>query len=252
VTPAPPVSERRWLVALGVSAAVHLLVGGAFLLAARELMPVHREPPLAAPAPAPGHGPMRVRFLGSGRAPPAAETVAAAAPHPSARAPVPDRPRGGEAEPTGSGVDAPPEATGAAPAGEAPGVEAAVAGVPGAEAGGAGADAPAGGPGGASATGASRAAGPSKAELDAEVHAKLAAAAERCYPPAARRFRLQGVTGVRFCLDAAGALGPVSVERASGADLLDAAARDCVVSGAAPFPAAAAATCFSVPVRFGH
>jgi len=82
------------------------------------------------------------------------------------------------------------------------------------------------------------------------LHAQLAAAAQRCYPPAAKRYRLTGEATVDFCLDAAGALKSTALARSSGQDLLDGAARDCVIAGALPFPSEAAGGCYSVPVRF--
>ncbi len=83
------------------------------------------------------------------------------------------------------------------------------------------------------------------------VHARLAAMAERCYPPAARRFQQRGTVELHFCVDARGAAASSEVTHTSGAELRDAAARGCVVDSAAPFPAEASGRCFAVPVRFG-
>lgn len=83
------------------------------------------------------------------------------------------------------------------------------------------------------------------------VHARLAAAADRCYPAAARRFQQRGTVHVSFCTDASGAAASATVTASSGAELLDTAARTCVVESASPFPREASAHCFSVPVRFG-
>ncbi|MBL8954826.1 MAG: TonB family protein [Myxococcaceae bacterium] len=82
------------------------------------------------------------------------------------------------------------------------------------------------------------------------LHAQLAESARRCYPAAARRFRLTGDATIDFCLDAGGSLKSTSLARSSGHELLDAAARDCVIAGALPFPADASGGCFSVPIRF--
>lgn len=83
----------------------------------------------------------------------------------------------------------------------------------------------------------------------AQLHERLEASARRCYPSAARRFRLQGKAQVSFCLDGAGRLAKLSLIGSTGHALLDSAARDCVVPGALPLQLAA--ECFSVPVRFG-
>jgi TonB family protein len=88
-------------------------------------------------------------------------------------------------------------------------------------------------------------------DVNTLVHAKLAAMAERCYPPAARRFQQRGTVELSFCLDATGATASSQVTKSSGADLLDAAARGCVLEGAAPFTPDAASRCYTVPVRFG-
>ena len=92
--------------------------------------------------------------------------------------------------------------------------------------------------------------GPSP-EIIALVHARLAAVAEGCYPPVARRYQQRGTVQLSFCTDAGGAAASSTVTLSSGAEVLDAAARGCVVERASPFPAAAASRCFSVPVRFG-
>lgn len=88
-------------------------------------------------------------------------------------------------------------------------------------------------------------------DLTALVHARLAAMADRCYPQAARRFSQRGTVELSFCLDAKGATASSEVTRSSGAELLDSAARGCVLEGAAPFAPEAASHCFTVPVRFG-
>ena len=93
--------------------------------------------------------------------------------------------------------------------------------------------------------------GSASAELIALVHARLAAVADRCYPAAARRFQQRGTVQLSFCIDPNGGTASTSVTQSSGAELLDAAARGCVLESAAPFPREASARCFSVPVRFG-
>ncbi len=87
--------------------------------------------------------------------------------------------------------------------------------------------------------------------LSALVHAQLAAVADRCYPPAARRFHQTGSVGLRFCLDAAGGVAQAEVRAPSGAGPLDGAALECVLPTAAPFPPQTANHCFDVAVRFG-
>jgi TonB family protein len=88
-------------------------------------------------------------------------------------------------------------------------------------------------------------------EVASLVHAQLVAAAERCYPTPARRFRQRGTVEVRFCLDEQGRVGDAQLQRSSGSDVLDAAVGACVLPKAAPFPEAARGRCFAVPVRFG-
>ncbi len=61
------------------------------------------------------------------------------------------------------------------------------------------------------------------------LHARLAEAAERCYPPPAKRLRLTGRSLVSFCVGTAGEVSSVSLERGSGQVLLDRAATECVV-----------------------
>ena len=82
-----------------------------------------------------------------------------------------------------------------------------------------------------------------------ELHRRLAEAAARCYPAAARRFRLQGVVPVHFCLDARGGASALSLQGSTGSALLDRSALECVVPGAQPLDGFEG--CFLVPVRFG-
>jgi protein TonB len=81
-----------------------------------------------------------------------------------------------------------------------------------------------------------------------ELAARLAAAALRCYPAAAVRFRLRGEALVSFCLGEDGAARSAGVVRSSGSPLLDRAALECVLPGA--LPVAGAAGCYELPVHF--
>lgn len=81
------------------------------------------------------------------------------------------------------------------------------------------------------------------------LHRKLEESARRCYPAAARRYRLEGSVGLSFCLDGAGAASSFALEGSTGSPILDRAARECVLAGAQPLPAPAG--CYRVPVRFG-
>ena len=101
-------------------------------------------------------------------------------------------------------------------------------------------------PGGEAARGGT--AGPSD-WLVGELHRRLAEAAARCYPAAARRLRLHGEVPVRFCLDARGGASGLSLVGSTGSAVLDRSALECVVPGAEPLPAVAG--CFQVAVRFG-
>jgi TonB family protein len=82
-----------------------------------------------------------------------------------------------------------------------------------------------------------------------ELHRRLAEAAVRCYPAAARRFRLTGEVPLHFCLDAGGTATALSLEGSTGWPLLDRSALECVVPGAQPLSGFEG--CFLVPVRFG-
>jgi protein TonB len=86
--------------------------------------------------------------------------------------------------------------------------------------------------------------------VPSELAARLAAAARRCYPAAAVRFRLRGEALLAFCLGEDGAARSVAVARSSGSPLLDRAALECVLPGALPAPGAAG--CFELPVRFAR
>ena len=78
--------------------------------------------------------------------------------------------------------------------------------------------------------------------------ARLTAAALRCYPAEAVRFRLSGEARLSFCLGDDGRASAVAVARSSGSEVLDRAASDCVLPGALPLPGAAG--CYELPVRF--
>ncbi|MBS1153506.1 MAG: hypothetical protein H6Q89_5204, partial [Myxococcaceae bacterium] len=133
-----------------------------------------------------------------------------------------------------------------------PGPEAAQPGQGEARGEGDGAGEPSPGNGGARVPGvaAEGAQGP-EAPLDtAALSRRLQQVALRCYPAAARRFRQTGEAQVRFCLDGAGALRESKVIQSTGSALLDHAATDCVVPGAAPFGPETFGRCFAVPVRF--
>ena len=101
---------------------------------------------------------------------------------------------------------------------------------------------------------ASAAPGPTEAvapPLDTSALSRqLQEGALRCYPAGARRFRQTGEAQVRFCLDRAGTLSETTLASSSGSALLDVAARECVVPGAAPFGPETFGRCFTLPVRF--
>lgn len=81
----------------------------------------------------------------------------------------------------------------------------------------------------------------------AELHRQLAAAARACYPPAARRFRLQGRVGLSFCVERS-LPTQVALVGTTGQAALDDAARGCVLKGAGPL--AVDEGCYVVPVEF--
>ena len=175
--------------------------------------------------------------------PPARPRPAPARPraHDGAPAPAPARSEVVATAEPGAVTDG--EAEPAAAAGEEPGGAVPGDGAAG-SAGGAAQGGEATGPAGPAA-----AAGPA-VDLGA-LHARLARAADRCYPAAARRFRMVGTALVEFCVDGAGALARAALAQSAGSPLLDSAATDCVVPGAMPAPPEAAGGCYRVPVRFG-
>lgn len=79
--------------------------------------------------------------------------------------------------------------------------------------------------------------------------ARLRESAVRCYPEAARRFRMRGAVTLDFCLTQ-GTQQQATVARSSGQPLLDRAATECVLPGA--LPVAHVSGCFTVPIRFGE
>jgi hypothetical protein len=83
-----------------------------------------------------------------------------------------------------------------------------------------------------------------------ELSARLARSAARCTPAGVVRSSRGGAPEVplHFCLDAAGRPSAVGLEGTTGSELLDRAARDCVVPGAAPLPPLPG--CYTVAVRF--
>jgi TonB family protein len=223
---------NRSLVAAGLSVALH---AGALLFFAREVSPA------VVTSPAASEKPLQVEVMRTG--------LVSAAPRPAA-APVAVAP-----------VAAPARAVARRPETIAP------AGVPQArpsaitreeesgdvEEGGlmGGVPDPVGGDPAPSTVAESKGARGADAPLDtAALSRRLQQVALRCYPAAARRFRQTGEAQVRFCLDGAGALRESTVVHSAGSDLLDRAARECVVPGAAPFGPETFGRCFTVPVRF--
>jgi len=98
-------------------------------------------------------------------------------------------------------------------------------------------------------SGASTAGGPASGAADwAMLEAHLRTHAPRCYPPAARRRAIQGGAELHFCVGEDGMPGSIRLEKSSGSSLLDRAAIDCVLRGAAPLPGPRG--CVTVPVWF--
>jgi TonB family protein len=219
--------------ALALSTAGHLLLGGGLLLAVR---PEVRTPPvrgwlLNVESPksfGPPEGTLAGPRLSAAKPSVRLHRPPRRTPHPLAEAEgLPPAPLEGTPE---SGPTAETEA--AASKGDVSGVKAVAA-----SAGGAGPASTETGPGGLS-----------LARLG-ELHRRLAEAAERCYPNAARRFRLRGEVPLHFCLNAQGAATALSLEGSTGSPLLDRSALECVVPGAQPLSGFEG--CFLVPVRFG-
>jgi outer membrane biosynthesis protein TonB len=200
--------------------------------------------------------------IASSNRPPAPD--AQSVPAPSARAPrLPDASRSssGDGEPaTAARQPIPvqsdiwvltPTADGAANAPETPGPETSgqpterTVPPPGKDAGAGG--------GGSGGRGANAGSTPlARRSLLAELGRRLAQSAARCTPSEAARHGWSKDRGlavpVHFCLDAAGRPSDVGLQGSTGSDLLDRAARDCVVPGAVPLPPAPG--CYTVPVLF--
>jgi hypothetical protein len=83
-----------------------------------------------------------------------------------------------------------------------------------------------------------------------ELNRRLAWSAARCTPSGAVRSSRGSSPEVplHFCLDASGRPSAVGLEGTTGSELLDRAARECVVPGAAPLPPLPG--CYTVAVRF--
>ena len=91
---------------------------------------------------------------------------------------------------------------------------------------------------------------PGGATLLAALAQRLAWSAARCAPAEVVRTARHAVPLVplHFCLDEAGRPSDVGLLGTTGSDVLDRAARDCVVPGALPLPPAPG--CYTVEVRF--
>ena len=92
--------------------------------------------------------------------------------------------------------------------------------------------------------------GQSSASLLAALSQRLAWSAARCAPAEVVRTTRHAVPGVplHFCLDGSGRPSEVGLLGTTGSELLDRAARDCVVPGALPLPPVPG--CYTVEVRF--
>jgi|KBSMisStaDraftv2_1062788.scaffolds.fasta_scaffold02566_6 hypothetical protein len=99
-------------------------------------------------------------------------------------------------------------------------------------------------------TGAGAQDAPGGASLLAALSQRLAWSAARCAPAEVVRTARHAVPGVplHFCLDAAGRPSDVGLLGTTGSEVLDRAARDCVVPGALPLPPVPG--CYTVEVRF--
>jgi periplasmic protein TonB len=83
----------------------------------------------------------------------------------------------------------------------------------------------------------------------AEIEIRLRAATPGCYPYAAIRGNLEGVTKLGFCVGETGRAGQAQIVQSSGSQLLDSAALDCILPAASPFPPGRD-VCVTVPIRF--
>ena len=100
-----------------------------------------------------------------------------------------------------------------------------------------------------SGSGSSFGAGSGGGDPHAVLVAHLRAHAKRCYPPLARRRSIQGTVGLSFCIDSHGMPQALRVEESSGSSLLDKAARECVIEGAAPLPGPEGCVRLDLPFR---
>ena len=144
-----------------------------------------------------------------------------------------------------------PAAAGNVPVGASASAVSPGAGPPGAVgASAAGAAPSAGGAADGSGKEASGAGGEGNASLLGALSQRLAWSAARCAPAEVVRTTRHAIPGVplHFCLDAAGRPSDVGLLGTTGSELLDRAARDCVVPGALPLPPVPG--CYTVEVRF--
>jgi outer membrane biosynthesis protein TonB len=105
-------------------------------------------------------------------------------------------------------------------------------------------------PGEGNVTAAGGAAAPGGGSLLAALSQRLAWSAARCAPAEVVRTARRAIPGVplHFCLDTAGRPSDVGLLGTTGSEVLDRAARDCVVPGALPLPPVPG--CYTVEVRF--
>jgi hypothetical protein len=91
---------------------------------------------------------------------------------------------------------------------------------------------------------------PGGTSLLAALSQRLAWSAARCAPAEVVRTARHATPGVplHFCLDGAGRPSDVGLLGTTGSEVLDRAARDCVVPGALPLPPVPG--CYTVEVRF--
>jgi TonB family protein len=90
---------------------------------------------------------------------------------------------------------------------------------------------------------------PTDATAGTEIARRLRSAAASCYPYAAIRSNLEGITKLHFCTGEKGEPRDIRIVDSSGAQVLDSAAVDCVLPSATPFPATSH-LCVTVAVRF--
>ena len=268
-------SKRRWLLGVALSLALHLVaVGAAVAVVLRVGAASHRRAAVTGvAAPATGRGWTRIRVLGLGAASRAGAHEEGGAPSTSGsdttRTQGPEasrssasraglRPRAPAVATTRSESAVSPQGltssstiasgTPSADVGSESPVSSAALAAPGQH------DPSAVAPGGAGASEAAvHPAGGSVTQspaLLAALQRRMRDAARECYPPAAAKFRLQGRVSLYFCLDDRGGSHAIRLEGTTGSPVLDAAARDCVLTHAAPLPGLLG--CYTVPVEFGR